>query len=69
MFSASILMLSYVIVVNFMLISHIFVFSRGVLFGVWSSCASVGNIIGALMAAAVLSYGYQVCLCLIYVWK
>ncbi|CAG5121874.1 unnamed protein product [Candidula unifasciata] len=33
--------------------------SRGVLLGLWSSCASVGNIIGALMVASVLSYGYQ----------
>ncbi|BFZ08280.1 hypothetical protein BsWGS_11319 [Bradybaena similaris] len=33
--------------------------SRGVLLGLWSSCASVGNIIGALLVASVLSYGYQ----------
>uniref|UniRef100_A0A2C9KGI9 Sugar phosphate exchanger 3 n=1 Tax=Biomphalaria glabrata TaxID=6526 RepID=A0A2C9KGI9_BIOGL len=34
-------------------------FSRGVLLGVWSACASVGNIIGALLVSSVLSYGYQ----------
>ena len=28
--------------------------------GVWSACASVGNIIGALMASAVVDYGYEV---------
>ena len=28
--------------------------------GVWSSCASVGNIIGAFMVASVLDYGYDV---------
>ncbi|CAG5121248.1 unnamed protein product, partial [Candidula unifasciata] len=33
--------------------------SRGMLLGIWSSCASVGNIIGTFMAASVLSYGYQ----------
>lgn len=33
--------------------------SRGVLLGLWSSCASVGNIIGALLVSSVLSYGYQ----------
>nr|KAI8729687.1 sugar phosphate exchanger 3 isoform X2 [Biomphalaria glabrata] len=33
--------------------------SRGVLLGVWSACASVGNIIGALLVSSVLSYGYQ----------
>ncbi|KAL8604730.1 hypothetical protein ACOMHN_017689 [Nucella lapillus] len=27
--------------------------------GVWSACASVGNIIGALLVAAVLDYGYE----------
>jgi len=35
--------------------------SRGVLLGMWSSCASVGNIIGAFMASAVLKYGYEYC--------
>lgn len=32
---------------------------RGLIFGAWSACASVGNIIGALMVAKSLSYGYQ----------
>lgn len=35
--------------------------SRGFLLGLWSSCASVGNIIGALLASSVLSYGYEYC--------
>ena len=29
-------------------------------FGLWSACASVGNIIGALEVASVLDYGYEV---------
>ncbi|BFZ10746.1 hypothetical protein BsWGS_13785 [Bradybaena similaris] len=33
--------------------------SRGMLLGIWSSCASVGNIIGTFMAASVLTYGYE----------
>lgn len=33
--------------------------SRGLVMGVWSACASVGNIIGALLVAAVLDYGYE----------
>ncbi|XP_041349576.1 sugar phosphate exchanger 3-like [Gigantopelta aegis] len=33
--------------------------SRGLVLGVWSSCASVGNIIGAFMVASVLDYGYD----------
>ncbi|XP_048257345.1 sugar phosphate exchanger 3-like isoform X1 [Haliotis rufescens] len=33
--------------------------SRGLVFGLWSACASVGNILGALMVSAVLDYGYQ----------
>ncbi|KAH9503589.1 hypothetical protein Btru_066915 [Bulinus truncatus] len=33
--------------------------SRGVLLGIWSACASVGNIIGALLVSSVLSYGYE----------
>jgi len=28
--------------------------------GLWSACASVGNIIGALMVSQVLHYGYDV---------
>lgn len=31
--------------------------------GLWSACASVGNIIGALLASAVLDYGYDVSRC------
>ncbi|CAF1024376.1 unnamed protein product, partial [Didymodactylos carnosus] len=33
--------------------------SRGLIFGVWSACASVGNIFGAALAAAFLRYGYE----------
>lgn len=33
--------------------------SRGLVLGLWSACASVGNIIGALLASAVLDYGYD----------
>jgi OPA family glycerol-3-phosphate transporter-like MFS transporter 3 len=33
--------------------------SRGFVLGLWSACASVGNIIGALLVAAVLDYGYE----------
>ncbi|KAK3700540.1 hypothetical protein QZH41_009195, partial [Actinostola sp. cb2023] len=33
--------------------------SRGLVFGVWSACASVGNIIGSFEVAAVLKYGYE----------
>lgn len=33
--------------------------SHGAVFGIWSANASVGNIIGAFMAASVLHYGYQ----------
>ncbi|GAB1609091.1 sugar phosphate exchanger 3-like isoform X5 [Argonauta hians] len=33
--------------------------SRGFILGLWSSCASVGNIIGALVTAHVLKYGYE----------
>jgi len=32
---------------------------RGLIFGIWSACASVGNIFGAALAAAFLSYGYE----------
>lgn len=34
--------------------------SRGLVFGIWSSSASVGNIIGSVLAAAVLDYGYEI---------
>lgn len=33
--------------------------SRGIVFGLWSANASVGNIIGALQVAAILDYGYE----------
>ncbi|XP_058967908.2 sugar phosphate exchanger 3 isoform X1 [Pocillopora verrucosa] len=33
--------------------------SRGIVFGIWSANASLGNIIGALQVAAVLDYGYE----------
>jgi len=33
--------------------------SRGFVLGLWSACASVGNIIGALMVDAVQDYGYD----------
>jgi sugar phosphate permease len=36
-----------------------FLTSRGLIFGIWSACASVGNIFGALLAAAFLKYGYD----------
>ncbi|XP_077896768.1 sugar phosphate exchanger 3 isoform X3 [Ictidomys tridecemlineatus] len=32
---------------------------RGVVFGLWSACASVGNILGACLASSVLQYGYE----------
>ncbi|KAG7496187.1 sugar phosphate exchanger 3 [Solea senegalensis] len=32
---------------------------RGFVFGLWSACASVGNILGAFLASSVLSYGYE----------
>uniref|UniRef100_A0A8D2K986 Sugar phosphate exchanger 3 n=1 Tax=Theropithecus gelada TaxID=9565 RepID=A0A8D2K986_THEGE len=34
-------------------------FVRGVVFGLWSACASVGNILGACLASSVLQYGYE----------
>ncbi|KAG9467240.1 hypothetical protein GDO78_015357 [Eleutherodactylus coqui] len=33
--------------------------TRGVVFGLWSACASVGNILGAFLASSVLKYGYE----------
>lgn len=33
---------------------------RGFVFGLWSACASVGNILGAFLASCVLKYGYEV---------
>lgn len=32
---------------------------RGLIFGIWSACASVGNIFGAALAATFLTYGYE----------
>ncbi|XP_051911160.1 sugar phosphate exchanger 3 [Hippocampus zosterae] len=32
---------------------------RGFVFGLWSACASVGNIFGAFLASSVLKYGYE----------
>ncbi|KAJ7329101.1 hypothetical protein JRQ81_015275 [Phrynocephalus forsythii] len=32
---------------------------RGLVFGFWSACASMGNIIGAFLASSVLQYGYE----------
>ncbi|KAL8222090.1 UNVERIFIED_CONTAM: hypothetical protein K2H54_074910, partial [Gekko kuhli] len=32
---------------------------RGFVFGLWSACASVGNILGAFLASSVLQYGYE----------
>ncbi|KAG3267899.1 SLC37A3-like, partial [Ictidomys tridecemlineatus] len=32
---------------------------RGVVFGLWSACASVGNILGAFLASSVLQYDYE----------
>lgn len=34
--------------------------SRGLVFGIWSACGSVGNIVGAFSASLVLTYGYEV---------
>lgn len=33
---------------------------RGFVFGLWSACAPVGNILGAFLASSVLTYGYEV---------
>lgn len=33
---------------------------RGFVFGLWSACASVGNILGAFLASTMLKYGYEV---------
>ncbi|CAF1225994.1 unnamed protein product [Rotaria sordida] len=32
---------------------------RGLIFGIWSACASVGNIFGAALAASFRTYGYE----------
>ncbi|XP_062568619.1 sugar phosphate exchanger 3-like isoform X1 [Saccostrea cucullata] len=34
-------------------------YSRGLVLGLWSACASVGNIIGAFLVSGVLDYGYD----------
>ncbi|MBN3271419.1 SPX3 protein, partial [Polyodon spathula] len=41
--------------------------SRGFIFGMWSACASVGNILGAFLASCVLKYGYE-CITDIKTW-
>lgn len=33
--------------------------TRGFILGMWSACASVGNIFGALMVSSVIEYGYE----------
>lgn len=33
--------------------------SSGLVFGVWSCCGSMGNIIGAVLVASVIEYGYE----------
>nr|KAG5710320.1 hypothetical protein BaRGS_009036 [Batillaria attramentaria] len=33
--------------------------SRGLVFGLWSACQSVGNIIGALLVSLVVDFGYE----------
>ena len=34
--------------------------SRGFVFGLWSACQSIGNILGAFLAALVVDHGYEV---------
>ena len=34
--------------------------SRGFVLGIWSACASVGNIVGSALASSVIDYGYEV---------
>jgi len=41
-------------------LSYLLSASRGFVFGLWSACASVGNILGAFLASSVLKYGYEV---------
>lgn len=43
--------------------------SRGVVFGFWSGCASVGNIIGTIITSQIVPLGYQVCLQLSYIFS
>ena len=35
---------------------------RGLVFGIWSANAPVGNIFGSLIASALIDYGYEVML-------
>jgi OPA family glycerol-3-phosphate transporter-like MFS transporter 3 len=35
--------------------------SRGFVLGLWSACASIGNIMGSWIASIVLQYGYEYC--------
>jgi sugar phosphate permease len=46
-------------IILFVFLSSIYFSSRGLIFGVWSACASVGNIVGATLAATFLTYGYE----------
>mgnify|MGYP001797112283 CR=1 FL=1 len=39
--------------------------NRGLVLGLWASCQSVGNIVGALIVSKVLVWGYEVRLILI----
>nr|XP_039273389.1 sugar phosphate exchanger 3-like [Styela clava] len=32
---------------------------RGLVFGIWASCASVGNVIGNVITSSVINYGYE----------
>lgn len=34
--------------------------THGAVLGLWSSCASVGNILGTMIASHALLYGYEV---------
>ena len=44
---------------EYLVCTNDYVSSRGLIFGVWSACASVGNIIGAALAATFLRFGYE----------
>ncbi|EUB58585.1 Sugar phosphate exchanger 3 [Echinococcus granulosus] len=41
------------------LVAHSFPSARGLVLGLWSTSAGVGNIIGALLSSAVIDYGYE----------
>lgn len=49
--------LAVILLIHF---SYLLSASRGFVFGLWSACASVGNILGAFLASSVLKYGYEV---------